>query len=302
MDVSIIIVNYNTCNLTKQCIDSIFERTKGIKFEIILVDNASKDNSYEIFSKDKRITFISSNINLGFGKANNLGYKVAKGKYIFLLNSDTILLNNAVKIFRDELEKMPKNVACLGTILKASDGISDNNSFSEFPSLKTTAKFLKELYFRQNNYSIQKRNTPFEVDYIIGADLFIRRSVIEKLGLFDPNFFMYYEESEMQYRYHNMGYKSIIIDQPHIIHLEGASSNVRGRKLTGKKAVMYYYSMLIYMGKRYSGLKYLLFRLLFILYIPLMIYDKVPLKVLTLCFKTHLQIIKDKKYGKIIIY
>lgn len=294
MDVSIIIVNYNTCAITKQCIDSIFKETKDVNFEIILVDNASTDNSYEIFSKDKRIKFILSKINLGFGKANNLGYKEAKGKYIFLLNSDTILLNNAVKIFRDEFEKMPRNVACLGTILKASDGISDNNSYSEFPSLKTTIQFLKGLYFRQKNNSIKKQNTPFEVDYIIGADLFIRRSVIEKLGLFDPDFFMYYEETEMQYRYHNMGYKSIIINQPHIIHLEGASTNIRSKKLTGKKAVMYYYSMLIYMGKRYSGLKYLFFRLLFFLFVPLMIYNRVPLKVLTLTLKPHSQIIKDK--------
>ena len=295
MDVSIIIINYNTCSITKQCIDSIFEKTKDIKFEVILVDNASTDNSCETFSKDKRINFVSSNTNLGFGKANNLGYKKAKGKYVFLLNSDTILLNNAIKIFFDTFEKMPENIACLGTILKAADGISYNNSFSEFPSLKTTVKFLKKLYFRKNDCIDVIKHTPFEVDYIIGADLFIKRSVIENYGLFDPDFFMYYEESEMQYRYYRNGYKSVIIDQPRIIHLEGASTNGSGKRLTGKKAVMFYSSMLIYMGKRYKGLKYMFFRILFLFYLPLMIYDKVPLKALTLCLKTHKQLIQNNK-------
>ena len=90
MDVSIIIVNYNTKDLTSQCIDSIYEKTQGVRFEIILVDNASTDGSKEVFEKDTRITYIYSDENLGFGRANNLGAKVAKGKYLFLLNSDTI--------------------------------------------------------------------------------------------------------------------------------------------------------------------------------------------------------------------
>ena len=91
MEVSIIIVNYNTCDITKNCINSIFEYTKDIKFEIILVDNNSKDKSYSVFSNDNRITYLYQQNNLGFGKANNLGFKHAKGKYIFLLNSDTLL-------------------------------------------------------------------------------------------------------------------------------------------------------------------------------------------------------------------
>ena len=98
MDVSVI-VNYNTKALTKSCIESIFSETCGIEFEVILVDNASSDGSKELFQIDERIIFIESNVNLGFGKANNLGYKYATGKYIFLLNSDTLLKNNAIKLY-----------------------------------------------------------------------------------------------------------------------------------------------------------------------------------------------------------
>ena len=95
MDVSIIIVNYNTKNLTLQCIDSIYEKTNDVSFEIIVVDNNSTEGSQELVSHDKRIVFVEAGENLGFGKANNLGLRQAQGKYIFFLNSDTLLLNNA---------------------------------------------------------------------------------------------------------------------------------------------------------------------------------------------------------------
>ena len=108
MDVSIIIVNFNTRQMTSECIDSIIEKTQGLEFEIILVDNASTDGSKEFFEKDERITYIYSEKNGGFGYGNNLGMKVAKGKYFFLLNSDTLLINNAVKEFYDYAEKDDK--------------------------------------------------------------------------------------------------------------------------------------------------------------------------------------------------
>ena len=103
MDVSVIIVNYNTLELTKNTIESVFEKTIEVSYEIILVDNASTDGSVEFFEnnyKDK-IILIKNNENLGFGRANNKGIEIAKGKYIFLLNSDTLLINNAIKILFD---------------------------------------------------------------------------------------------------------------------------------------------------------------------------------------------------------
>lgn len=270
IEVSIIIVNYNTFKITQQCLDSIFKHTFDVKFEVIVVDNGSVDGSAEKLAKDSRIVFIESGTNLGFGKANNLGYKQASGKYIFLLNSDTILLNNAVKAFYDAHERMCDNVACLGCILKAEDGITENNSYSNFPSLSSTWFNILNLYFRYKN----KRQYPdigyslsFRVDYIIGADLFIKREVIDKAGLFDPDFFMYFEESEMQLRYSKLGYESHIIRTPSIIHLECVS--VGGRKIPSvRQRLMYFRSMFIFMRKRYGWFKYLLFRMIVILYLP----------------------------------
>lgn len=191
MDVSIIIVNYNTREITQNCIESIFQHTKGIDFEVILVDNASTDGSIELFEKDTRLKFIESGKNLGFGKANNLGYTYSKGKYIFLLNSDTILLNNAVKEFFETHEKMPINVACLGCVLKAADGMTENNSYGTFPSISQTLRSVLSLYFRHapHEKTAVSDADNFKVDYVIGADLFIRRNVIDHMHLFDPDFF-----------------------------------------------------------------------------------------------------------------
>lgn len=277
MQVSIIIVNYNTLSLTRQCIDSIVEQTKGIDFEIILVDNNSQDGSKQFFEKDPRIKYIYSKHNLGFGKANNLGYHYAKGEYVFLLNSDTILLNNAIKCFFDEAEKMPQNIACFGAKLFLRDGITQGISYGSFPNFKSVFKSILEIYlpfiFLSKKNTEQRAN--FEVDYVTGADLFIRRKVIDLYGLFDPNFFMYFEETEMQERYSKYGYKSMIIDSPRIIHLERHSilDNLSTKEsLKGKK--LFFEGMFIYMKKKYSLIIYILFRIMCLSFLPLFLRPK----------------------------
>lgn len=219
MEVSVIIVNYNTKNITKNCIDSVFSNTRNVSFEIILVDNSSTDGSKEYFQKDKRIRYIYNNENVGFGRANNIGYKVAKGKYIFLLNSDTILLNNAISIFLEKMRKMPSTVACLGTILLDLDRkpVHSYGSFLDWSIILP----IKRREIREEAISEEG----LEVDCVLGADLFIKRSVIEEYGLFDPIFFMYQEENDLQRRYYLNGFSSRIITGPKIIHLEGKSNS-----------------------------------------------------------------------------
>lgn len=273
MDISIIIVNYNTAQITKQCLDSIFKVTKDVDFEVIVVDNASTDNSRKLLADYPKIRYIESTKNLGFGKANNLGYQYSSGDFILLLNSDTILKNNAIKIFYEEFKKQPDDTACIGSWLLSPDG-SINNSFGKIPSLKEACISTINLY--TNIFKKKKRNVTeynphkiIEVGYIIGADLCIRRQIIEKLGLFDPDFFMYYEESEMQYRYHKAGYKMKIIPGAQIIHLECASTKVKGKKYTYKNRIMFFTSYFLFMKKRYSYFKYLLFRFLFLFNAPI---------------------------------
>ncbi|MCI6806143.1 MAG: glycosyltransferase family 2 protein [Prevotella sp.] len=250
MDVSIIIVTYNTRVLTSNCIDSIIQNTTGVSYEIILVDNASVDGSKQLFEKDNRITYIYNTVNVGFGRANNIGYKVAKGKYIFLLNSDTILQNNSVKIFRDAMDHMPSNVACIGSQLLNGDGLP-TKSFGPFFSFNVIIpKHVNQII----DYKIPDDGVP--VDVIIGADMFIKKEVADIYGLFDPVFFMYQEENDMQRRYAAHGYISKIIEGPKIVHLEGKSNKhtINVRMIGGAYT---------YMKKWYPLWKYYLFRLLY---------------------------------------
>lgn len=277
MNVSIIIVNYNTYELTSECIESIFKHTFDICFEVIVVDNGSCDNSVSKLSKDSRIHLIKSSTNLGFGKANNLGLTFAKGKYIFLLNSDTLVLNNAVKIFYDFAESSPSTVGFIGCVLK-NEYMMPIHSYSQFPSIFNMLINIFKIYIRiiglvKVAEHIQKEDyskLPASVDYITGADLFVKRSTIEKFGFFDPDFFMYFEETELQERYRKVGYSSIIIDGPLIIHREGGSFN---NYVSYNKRLLFTRGMFIYFKKKYNLLNYIFFRLLFFLFIPIILFS-----------------------------
>lgn len=244
MDVSVIIVNYNTRQLTAECIDSVFEKTSGIDFEIILVDNASTDGSLEQFSADSRIHYIYNKENVGFGRANNIGYARSSGRYVLFLNSDTILENNAVEILARFLDLHPEAAMTGGQLLDRE--LKPAFSYYHlFPSALWELNFLMKQaltksidFFKRRSAA---RNGFCSVAYIIGADLMVRRSDIERLGLFDPKFFMYFEETEMARRYAAAGRKSLFCPEARIIHLENASF-----RSAGKKDRMFYRSRRLY--------------------------------------------------------
>ena len=261
MDVSVILVNYNTLHLTKECIDSIFEKTQGISFEIILVDNDSQDGSREQFSEDKRIIFIESGGNIGFGRANNLGVKKATGKYIFFLNTDTLLVNNAIKCFFDYCEEHSHDkFGGIGCLLQDKEG-NTIHSFARFPTLTSNLRdFLVAPIYKKLGKTYQRYDTTdddvtkdsFRVDYVTGADLFVSRELIDKCGAFDKDFFMYFEETEMQHRWTRNGNPSYIIKSPKIIHLEGGSVNKDHEQFSPRKFVMGIKSAKLYMKKTHG--------------------------------------------------
>ncbi len=226
MDVSIIIVNYNTKELTRNCINSVFSKSSGIDFEIILVDNASTDGSIEAFSGDSRISFVALSKNLGFGMANNEGFKIAKGKYVFCLNPDTILLNNAIKILFDFMETHP-NAGVSGGNLYDCDMNPTHSYRMTLPSIWWEIDYhlgylFGKLLWGRNlefNYTSKSRS----VGYITGADMMVRKEIIDRVGGFSKHFFMYYEECELTYRIKNLGYKVFSVPKAKIQHLEGKS-------------------------------------------------------------------------------
>ncbi len=223
MDVSVIIVNYRTPQLTRECIDSIYEKTQGVEFEVIVVDNASGDNSCELLRQDQRIRIIESPRNGGFGYGNNLGIKQALGKYCFLLNSDTLLVNNAIREFFTYAEAHNPHTL-YGSYLQGTDG-SYRGSFHYFPAF-TIREFVHNRLHKQS-YTPTYQDT--EVEAICGADMFIPRKALEEAGLFDENIFLYGEEGELQVRMARKGYRRMLIASPKIIHLEGESSKGNDR-------------------------------------------------------------------------
>jgi GT2 family glycosyltransferase len=258
LDASIIIVNYNTRDLTIDCIESIKRETVDLEYEIIVVDNNSDDDSVNrIKNNFADVIVISLTENLGFGKANNIGASNATGEYLFLLNSDTKLINNAVGIlvkFMRESE-LSKIGACGGNLYKI-DGTPNFSYSLEFPSVKNIFYYRSGLIKLLERETFNFTNYVKEVALIIGADLLIRRDLFDQLEGFDPQFFMYIEDGDLQYRLHKMGYKIYSVPEAKIYHLQGASSN------SFSKLKMEIKSYRIYLRKHNNLISFHLFNLI----------------------------------------
>ncbi len=268
MDVSIIIVNYQTPKLVIDCVRSIQEKTVGITYEIILVDNGSKDGSADLLREalQKDVTLVVSSVNLGFGKANNLGVGYASGKYIFLLNSDTLLLNNAVGILHDYLETHRQAGVAGGNLYTKEYTPSPSfcTRFDDLESVKKEAAWsrilgtsLRKRYVQwfcspeQKEKFYYKESFNFgegvkRVAYIFGTDMMLSKALYEKMGGFDPDFFMYAEEEELSFRIMQAGYEIVNVPGAKLIHYDAASTekekdqNSRRYILRQKGAFLYY--------------------------------------------------------------
>lgn len=235
VDVSVIVVNYNTLELTKNTINSVIEKTRDLNYEIILVDNASTDGSVEFFEREytDKVIFIKNSENLGFGRANNKGIEISKGKYVFLLNSDTLLINNAIKILFDFMENNESCGVCGGNLFDIN--LIPTNSFNK-NMLNYRDEYINSIinlflkFFNLKKKSFNYTKIPLKVEIIVGADMFIRKNILSQTGSFDEDFFMYHEESELCFRILKKRYSIYSIPQAKIIHLEGKSSQFKERK------------------------------------------------------------------------
>lgn len=232
MDVSIIIVNYHTSKLIFDCVKTISRHTSGISYEVIILDNASEPDFQRVIEsaipKEDRTQYhyISLSSNLGFGKANNEGLRYAKGRNILFLNPDTLLVNNAVKILSDFLDNYPRAGACGGNLLDNEE--RPGGSFWRlFPGIVNESfiffSYLPFKLFFGKNVRYNHGTKPLKVAFITGADLMVKREVLDLTGSFSPEFFMFYEEVDLCARIRKMGYGIYSVPQARIIHLEGAS-------------------------------------------------------------------------------
>lgn len=235
MDVSIIIVNYNTKELLSQTIVSVISTTRGIDYEIIVVDNASKDGSVEMMGIEfPQVLLIANNENLGYAKANNIGIKRALGKFILLLNSDTVVIGDCIKDCIEFMGK-DKSIGALGCRVELRNGELDRACRRGFPTPSASLYYmfkLDKLYpeskrFGQYNLTYLSEEDINEVDVLVGAFMLLRGSVIEEVGLLDEEFFMYGEDIDWCFRIKAAGYKNIYYPKAKIIHYKGASSKKR---------------------------------------------------------------------------
>lgn len=243
--VSIIIVNYNTAEMLENCIASVKEKTIDLRYEIIVVDNNSEKGSLAYLQeKHPDIQFIFSENNLGFGRANNLGAATAKGKYLFLLNPDTLLLNNAALILYEYMERNPNTGICGGNMYKGD--MSPASSYYDIDFLTLEYKII---FNRQRHTGFNTTGATKEVNVIVGADLFISKSLFEEHKGFDPDFFLYFEEVELCHRIQKAEYKIISVPDAEIIHLQGGSAENKSEELNKWSYQEHWYSKLIFFSK-----------------------------------------------------
>jgi GT2 family glycosyltransferase len=263
MDLSIIIVNWNTKNLLIQCLESVYQTIKRIEMEVFVVDNGSIDGSV-VAAKERfpEVKFIQNEINLGFAMANNQALRLAKGRYLLLLNPDTQVKKGAIERLISFMDAHSE-AGGAGAQLLNSDG-SRQNSIANFPSLATELLnksllrwlFPKAFPGKERNYP-----EPIEVDSVIGACMIIRRDAIEQVGLLDEDYFLFLEETDWCYRMKRVGWKIYHVPQAEIYHFQG-----KGVEIEKKKArVEYYRSRYHFFKKNRGGLQW------FILLIGLMI-------------------------------
>lgn len=240
MNVSVIFVNYNTCKLTLDAIESVYKHTHKLNFEIIVVDNNSIDDSLKVLKENyPEIILVENKQNIGFGRANNKGIQIAKGKYYFLLNTDTYLVNNAIELFFDFMEKKENNtVAVVGGELVRANGESCV-SWGYFPNFKLFVKgsiwrhFYKKEFYDSESLRLVSPDAvnPYEVDYVSGANFFVRSSIVKKVGGFNKCFFLYFEETELTLRIKRRiaEAKVMVLPQAKIVHF-GQGSNLNSTK------------------------------------------------------------------------
>lgn len=229
-EVSFIIVNYNTASLVEQAVASIYKCVTENTFEIILVDNGSSTREvHNVLKTFPKVKLIELNQNLGFGKANNIGFEATVGSYIFLLNSDAYLVEETtIPNFIAYLEGHPKTAVVGGNLLTKNG--APNISYGNFLSVEKMKHDLK-LKEQPEDYYNEKLSTakvcdvtaPTVVDYLTAAAIMIKRSVIHEHGLFDPRYFMYFEDQDFAFRYKKAGFQSVLLPQQKIVHIGGQS-------------------------------------------------------------------------------
>ncbi|MBQ6100319.1 MAG: glycosyltransferase family 2 protein [Methanobrevibacter sp.] len=254
MNLSVVIVNYRTFDLTRDTINSIFKYSYPFSHEIIVVDNASGDDSLDRL-KDyfaDKVKFIASDENRGFAAGNNLALKEAKGDYVLLLNSDTVVWENTLEDIYSYMESHDDVGAC-GCRVRLEDGELDKACKRTFPNVKNSFFRLFHIPTKSKDDNYNLTDLPdgevYEIDCLTGAFMFMRKKALDEVGFLDETFFMYGEDIDLCYRIKNAGWKIVYYGKSSITHFKGSSSKKQKNKLIYE----FYRAMYIYYKKHHAG-------------------------------------------------
>jgi hypothetical protein len=244
--VSIILVNYNGAEVVLNCLRSLLQFLHTVPYEIIVVDNASTDGSAALIAQQfPAVKLIKQAENRGFGAGNNVGATDARGEFLLLLNTDTLLSSDVLPPLIKLMEAHP-TVGIVGTKLLNTDGtlqLSVADEISIVGEYKTLKQLKQYTHPQQRNAIEQRFQHVQTVDIVIGAAFFIRRSLFETLNGFDETFFMYFEESDLCQRSRDQGWQVLYTPDVAITHLGGYSvGKVSNRmQLEYRRSQLYYY-------------------------------------------------------------
>ncbi len=257
IDLSIIIVNYNVKEFLLNLLQSIRNGLNNIRAEIIVVDNASDDGSVELLKERfPEVKLIVNSSNVGFGAANNQALQIAEGKYLLLINPDTIIKENTLKEMIGFFENHP-DAGIAGCKVLNPDGTLQLACRRGFPGPWTSFTkvmglsrlFPKSRLFARYNLTFLPENETYEVDAVSGAFMMLRSELYRKIGGFDPRFFMYGEDLDLCYRAQKSGYKVFYVHTTEVIHFKGEST----KRSSMDETKVFYDAMHLFVRKHFSS-------------------------------------------------
>jgi GT2 family glycosyltransferase len=260
MDISVIIVNYNVREFLNNALTSLQKSLEGFSSEIYVVDNASDDGSVEAVAKNfPNVHLIANKTNLGFAKANNQALSQAKGKYLLLINPDTIVQENSVRELMKFFELHP-DAGMVGCKILNPDGTLQLPCRRSFPTpwiafTKTfglSALFPHSKLFARYNLTYLDPNQTYDVDAISGSFMMLRKDVYEKIGGLDETFFMYGEDLDWCYRVKQAGWKVYYVPATSIIHYKGEST----KRSDIDELKVFYNAMRLFVRKHHTGSRF----------------------------------------------
>jgi GT2 family glycosyltransferase len=231
VDLSIIIVNWNSKDYLKRCITSILKTTFGIEYEIVVIDSASFDGCGEMLREQyPQVQFIQSDKNLGFAKANNEAFKVSRGRNLLFLNPDPELVSPAVNAMYDCVRSLP-NAGAVGCKLLNADRSVQTSCVKSFPTILNQfldSEVLRALWPKSFLWGMSvlfgAGNEPEQIEALSGACLMLRRSVFERVGLFSEEYFMYGEDVDLCHKVRRAGYQNLYVPRATVVHFGGGST------------------------------------------------------------------------------